>query len=289
MPVAVVTDSTACLPPQRAATAGVSVVPLHVTIGPTNRSEGVDVTAAEVADLLRRGKEQVGTSRPSPGELVAAYRAAAARSGAAAVVALHLSEKVSGTVEGARLAAEELRGELEVEVVDTRVVGMALGYAVLSAAAVAGTGGSVPEVAEVARRRAAGSVSYFYVDTLEHLRRGGRIGPAAALLGSALAIKPLLTLRDGEVQPSERVRTRARALARLEERCREAVASARGPVDVAVHHLDWAEQAREVRARLGAVLPEGSGLDLVELSAVLGVHTGPGTLAVVVSPRDPQG
>lgn len=285
MTVAVLTDSTACLPAASALAAGVHVLPLHVLVGRRSLAEGVEINAAEVARLLRRGKEPVSTSRPAPGELVQAYRALLAETGCSAIVSIHLSAKVSGTVEAAQLAATEVRREVRVEVVDTRVLGMAMGYAALSAAAVAAAGGSVEEVGDVARTRAAMSSTFFYVDTLEHLRRGGRVGAAAAMVGSALAIKPLLTLENGEVSLLERVRTRGKALARLEARCVETIAAAPGPLDVAVHHLDALDQATNLQERLAAAIPAGSSVELFELGAVTGVHTGPGTLAVSVCPR----
>lgn len=285
MSVAVLTDSTACLPPAMARQAGVEVVPLHILVGRQTRAEGVDIDAAEVAALLRKGKQQVSTSRPAPGELVQAYRQIAERTGCAAIVSMHLSSKLSGTVEAAQLAAAAVRSQIRVEVLDTRTAGMAMGYAAVSAGQAAAAGASVEEVLEVARRRVEAASVYFYVGTLEHLRRGGRVTTVSAFFGSALAIKPLLTVRDGEVQLSEKVRTRTKALARLEQRCVEAIERCDGPFDVAVHHLDWVEQARGLRDRLGEHLPEGVGLDLVSLGAVVGVHTGPATLAVVISPR----
>jgi DegV family protein with EDD domain len=128
----------------------------------------------------------------------------------------------------------------------------------------------------------------FYVDTLEYLRRGGRIGTAGALVGSALSIKPILGLRDGHIVPLERVRTSTRAIARIEDLAAEAAAAlppgATG-VDVAIHHLDSPERAERLAERLRARLGEGVGLRVVELGAVVGAHVGPGTLAVAVVPR----
>lgn len=287
MAVAVLTDSTACLPPEMAAGAGVRVIPLHVTVGRDSYSEGVDIDTAEVADLLRSAKEKVGTSRPAPGEFVETYRDIAERTGCESIVSVHLSSAISGTVEAAQLAAAAVREQVTVEVVDSRVLGMAMGYAAWSAADAAASGAGLTEVVEVARRRCADATTYFYVDTLEHLRRGGRVGTAQAIIGSALAIKPLLTLSEGEVQLEERVRTRGKALARLEEKCLEvvrAVPEGRG-LDVAVHHFGWLEQATGLQERLRGELPQDCRVDLVEMGAVAGVHTGPGTLAVTVAPR----
>jgi DegV family protein with EDD domain len=166
-------------------------------------------------------------------------------------------------------------------------MGMAMGYAALSAVEAAARGEDARSVAAQALSRAEAASVFFYVDTLEHLRRGGRIGHASALLGSALSIKPLLALRDGHIQPVEKVRTAARALSRLEELAVAAVedAGGRDRVDVAVHHIDNPARARDLAERLRAGMPSGHEPMLVELGAVVGAHVGPGTIAVVVSPR----
>ena len=284
MPVHVVTDTTACLTADAARQAGVTVVPLHVSVGGRGSVPAREITPSEIADLLLQGRERLSTSRPSPGEFVEIYREAA-RAGADAVVSVHLSGKVSGTVEAAELARDELAGELQVEVVDSGVLGMALGYAVRAASAVTAAGGSAREAAAAARRRAAESRTWFCVDTLEHLRRGGRIGLARALLGSALAIKPILTVRDGEVHPLERVRTRAKAHARLVDLAVEAVEGARAEgrgLEVAVQQLG----AQDAADRIAAELLERTGLvaELTELDPVISVHVGPGTVGVTVAP-----
>ena len=287
MRVAVVTDTTACLGADRAEAAGVTVVPLHVHVGGGRSVPAREITPEEVVEILAAGKERAATSRPSPGELVETYRRVVAETGCEAIVSVHLSAGVSGTVEAAELARDELAGQVPVEVVDSRVIGLAMGYAVLAGARVAAGGADPGEVAEAVRARAAASRTWFYVDTLEHLRRGGRIGRAAALVGAALAIKPLLTLRDGEVHPAAKVRTRAKALARLVDLAVEAVETARSegrPVELAVHQLaaegGAADLAEELRGRTG-LTPEIAVLD-----PVVGVHTGPGTLGVVVAPGD---
>jgi len=154
---------------------------------------------------------------------------------------------------------------------------------VLAAARAAASGATVDEVAEAARARAESSTAVFYVDTLEHLRRGGRIGAASALLGSALAVKPLLHLVDGQIQPLEKVRTSARAISRLEELAVERARDA--PVDVAVHHLANGDRADALAERLRGRLPGIDEMVVSEVGAVVGAHVGPGMLAVVVSPH----
>ena len=284
MSVAIVTDSTAYLPDSVVDAHSIQVVPLHVIVGGTEFSEGVDITTAEVAAALRSFKP-VSTSRPSPQSFLDAYEKAAA-GGAEGIVSVHISADMSSTVESAHLAAQQ--SPVPVTVVDSRSLGMAMGYAVVSAAELADQGGSLEDVAAQARSRAEASTVVFYVDTLEHLRRGGRIGSASAFLGSALAIKPILGLVDGHIRPLEKVRTSSRALARLEELAVSAVEKAGAGVDIAVHHLDSQSRADDLAARLTARL-EGLAQDgdvrVVELGAVVGAHVGPGTIAVAVSPR----
>lgn len=211
--LALVTDSTAYLPQDAVDRHRIEVVPLSVIVGDEVLTEGVEISPKDVAEALR-AKRRVTTSRPNPETFAAAYRAAAA-AGAEGIVSIHLSAELSGTCEAARLAAAE--AGLPVRVVDSRMVGMALGYAVLAAVEARDAGQQLDEVAAAAERRAAAASGFFYVDTLEHLRRGGRIGTARALLGSALAVKPLLHLDAGRIEPLEKVRTASRAIARLEE------------------------------------------------------------------------
>ncbi len=289
--VAVVTDSTASLSPGQADRYGITIIPLQVVIDecsqpeshPQHRQNG-GATPALVAQALRAGK-RVTTSRPSPEAFAATYRRLA-DDGFHAIVSAHLSEKMSGTCAAARLGAQD--APVPVTVVDTRTIAMATGFAVLAAAEVAEAGADLDSVAAAVRRSAAVSETYFYVHSLEFLRRGGRIGAAAAMLGSALAVKPLLRMVDGEITPHERVRTEARALARLEELAVAALARAAGGsdrVDVAVHHLDDAPGAAGLVARLRGRVSTIGEIGIYEMSAVLGVHVGPGTLGVVLSPQ----
>ena len=245
--MALVTDSTSSLGPTQAARAGVAVVPLQVVIDGRSRPE-TEVAAAEVAAALRAGRS-VTTSRSTPEVL--ARPTPTGRRGAEAVVSVHLSAKISGTCAAAEQAAKAV--PVPVTVLDCGTLAMAAGFAVLAAAAAAESGRPAVEVVRLARDRAAASTTYFYVDTLEFLRRGGRIGPATAVVGTALSVKPLLTVADGEIRPLERVRTESRALARLEELGLAALAQAAGEsehVDVAVHHLDNPEGAGRLVRRL---------------------------------------
>jgi DegV family protein with EDD domain len=277
--VAIVTDSTAYLPTDVVREHGIRVVPLQVVIGGTSYDEGSGVSSTTVADALRAWTP-VSTSRPGPFAFLSAYEVAA-EEGYTAAVSLHLSSDMSGTYESAVMGARD--APIPVQVVDSRSLGMGLGFAVVTAAELAARGASPDEVTAAAQKRAASSSTVFYVDTLEYLRRGGRIGAAAAFLGSALAIKPLLHLVDGHIEPLEKVRTSARAIARLEELAVERAGE--GPVDVAVHHLANADRAGALAERLRNRLPDLGHLHVSEVGAVVGAHVGPGMLAVVVSPR----
>lgn len=276
--VAVVTDSTAYLPPGTAEQHGIGVVPLHVVLGHQTGTEGDEVSPSDVALALTERRLQVSTSRPTPGELAAAYRA----SGSSCIVSIHLSSSLSGTVESAQLAAAEVAGEgLEVHVVDSRTIAMGLGFAVLAAAREAERGGDLDTVTAAAE--VSDTDMLFYVDTLEHLRRGGRIGSAAALFGTALAVKPLLHVTGGQIAPLEKVRTASKALARLEDLAVERAGA--GPVDLAVHHLAAADRATELATRLKDRLPRLGALHVSEVGAVVGAHVGPGLLGVVIARR----
>ncbi len=284
MSVALVTDSTASLTGETVEQRGITVVPLQVVIGSSAYDEsGEDaVTPQQLADALREWVP-VSTSRPNPETFLETYRRLADQ-GAEAIVSVHISAELSGTFESAQLAARS--APVPVIVVDSRQVGMSTGYAVLAAADAIDAGTDAAAAGEAARTRASATTSLFYVDTLEYLRRGGRMGAAAALLGSALAVKPILRLDDGRVGPFEKVRTSARALSRLEELAVEAAGEA--PVDVAVAHLASPDRAADLAQRLAARL--GKGLEerevsLGEIGAVLGAHVGPGMVAVSVAPR----
>jgi DegV family protein with EDD domain len=281
-PVAIVTDSTAYLPVSVIRRHRLTVVPLHVILRGRSLAEGVDADSADVAAALIQG-ERVTTSRPPPQVFAETYRRLRDE-GAGAIVSIHLSGDLSGTVEAARIAADTVAGHVDVRVIDSRSLGMGLGFTAITAARTAVAGASVDDIVDVATRRAASTSVWFYVDTLDFLRQGGRISAAAATVGSALAIKPLLAVRDGRLEPVDRVRTRSRALARLEEIV--LTHSGRGPVRVAIHHLADADAAEVLAERLSGGLTVHGTVSVSEVGAVVGAHVGPGMLGVVVAPED---
>ncbi len=280
MSVAVVTDSTAYLPGELAADLPVVVVPLYVVLTGRSGREGLDVGPAEVARTLAGRGQQVTTSRPTPGDFVAAYRRCL-DAGADRVVSIHLSRELSGTWDAARSAANQV-GEHVVTVVDSRTAAMGTGFAVLAAARAAAAGAGAEDVAAVAQGTADGSSTLFVVDTLEHLRRGGRIGPAAAVLGTALAVRPVLHVLDGRIVVLEKVRTTTRAVARMVQRVVDLAGDR--PVSLAVHHLAAAARAEALADQLRDRVPALRELYVSELGAAIGAHVGPGALGVVVDP-----
>jgi len=243
VPVAVVTDSTAYLPEGFAKRHDITVVPLNVLVDGECARDGVDFGAAELIAALTAHRK-VTTSMPSPADLAATYRRVL-DGGADAVVSIHLSRELSGTWAAAVTAADEVcaeRGAGRVRVVDSRTV--------------------------------------FVVSTLEYLRRGGRISSASALLGTALAMKPLLHIEDGRIRPLEKVRTMSKALSRLVELA--AAQAGDEPVELAVQHLGSPDRAVLLADRLSEAIPKASGCVVSELGAVIGAHTGPGALGIVV-------
>ena len=277
--VLVVTDSTSYLPRGWALSESILIVPVQVIVGGRPHDETHDDQAQAVIRALEQW-HPVTTSRPSPDRFLNAF-AAAAKAGASHVVAVTLSADLSATYESALLAAKE--SPLPVEVVDSRTIAMGLGFAAVAGARLAAAGASALEVAEAVRRRAESAQVTFYVDTLEYLRRGGRVSAARAAVGHALQVKPLLHIDDGRVAMLEKVRTASRALARLTEIATEFAGSR--PVDIAVQHLSAGARAADLAANLRARLPVASVVEC-PVGGVVGAHVGPGMVAVVVSVRD---
>jgi DegV family protein with EDD domain len=276
--VHVVTDSTAGLSTHEVLRFPLTVVPVQVVIGGTSYDDGA-TSADAVAEALKTFTP-VSTSRPAPQTFAEAYAACAA-AGAESVVSIHLSGDMSGTVEAAMIGAKE--SPIPVRVIDSRSIAMGLGFPVLAAAACAAAGENQRAVEAAARVRMSSISAYFYVDTLEYLRRGGRIGAAQALLGTALAVKPLLTISSGRIVPLEKVRTSSRAIARLADIAVQRAGT--GPVQVAVHHLANLEKAHTLADGLSERLPQADEIVLREVGAVIGAHVGPGLLAVVIAPQ----
>ena len=281
MTVAVVTDSSSCLPASLAAERGISLVPLHVLVNGVDHREGVD----EIPEHFTSGNH-VTTAGASPGELTDVYAAALERSGGDGVVALHISRGLSSTWEAARQAADEVGPGIRV--VDSGSAGMGLGFAVLAAARAAAGGADLDTVYRGAVAASTTSRCFIVVDRLDHLRRGGRIGTAAALLGTALAMKPVLHISGGALVLREKTRTSSKALNKLVDAAVAAAAEVGDDsgVALAVHHMSCAQRADDVAAMLVSRIPGVTSIDVYPFGAVLGAHVGPGSVGVVVAPAN---
>ena len=280
--VAVVTDSTTDLPRDLVAALGLRIVPLSVTFGDATFVSGLEIDTEEFYRRLATSESRPTTSQPSPTWFQEAY-AACVDDGAEAIVSLHCSAALSGTVTVAREAARAV--PVPVEVVDSRLVGGVLGLAALAAHRCAERGGSVSEVLAAVDRVRQRAVNVLAVDSLDHLRRGGRLSGAQAAIGTALRVKPLLHLTpDGRVEIRERTRTWKRALDRIVEIV--AAAAGGGVVDAIVVHAVADERAAELFARLDEQVELGERLTTL-IGPVVGAHVGPGSVGVAAIPVEP--
>jgi DegV family protein with EDD domain len=278
--VAVVTDSTADLPADLVERLGIRMVPMSVAFGDDVLISGVTLTHERFYERLVSGTRLPTTSQPAPAWFEEAY-ADAGDDGFDAVVSLHCSSALSGTVALARDRAG--RAPLPVTVVDSRLAGGALGLAVLAAQRVAEDGGSVAKVVAAAERVRERALSLLVVDSLEHLRRGGRLTGGQAMVGNALRVKPILHLTDeGRVEVRERTRTWGRALDRAAELV--TVAAGGRPVDVIVTHALAPERAEQLWERLDQQVEVHERLTAI-IGPIVGTHVGPGTIGVAAVPR----
>lgn len=275
---AIVTDSTCNLPPELAAERGIHVAPLYVLWGDESLRDGVDIQEVEFYQRLRASSDIPKTSQVTPQDFVTRFEQVRADEGADAVVCPVLSSELSGTYASAVLA----RGMVDfpVYVVDTRQVSWALGHAALAGADARDQGASPEEIAAAVENGAARQRLIFTIDSLEHLRRGGRIGSGKLLFGAALNIKPVLTVRDGVIEPLENVRTRKRALEHILTAA-EKLLEGRKVGRLSVLHADAETEAREVLdAAVAKFTPTES--HIAYATTVLGVHAGPGAVGLVV-------
>ena len=273
MAVRVVTDSTADMPPSLAQELGVSIVPLSVIFDSEVYKEGVDITHDLFYDKLVRAKDLPTTSAPSVGDFLEVYEPLLKETDE--IVSIHISSKLSATYNNACQAAQHLadRGA-RVEVVDSQSVSFGLTFMAAAAARAATAGAGIEEVLETVQRVIPRVHIIVLLDTLEYVRRGGRIGRARAFLGTVLRVKPILSLRDGEVHPEERVRTKAHALDRIFQ-----IVTSYRVKEAAIGYSTNAQEAEEMKRRLESALP-GAQLTVTRIGPVLGVHTGPGVLGV---------
>ena len=273
--IKIVTDSTSSLPPTLAEEHGIHVMPVYVIFGEQSFQDGVDLTAEQFYHLLRESKKLPTTAQPSVMDFVQVYTRLARQ--AEAIVSIHLSHEMSATLDSALAAARELP-QMPIHVIDSRSVSMGLGFMALAAARAAAEGKSVAEVVRTAEDLIPRMKVIFTVDTLEYLHRGGRIGGAAALLGSALSIKPVLYVKDGRVEALEKARTRKRAKGRVLSIMEEWIGSA-SVVHASVLHAAAPEEAQALADQVASRF-HCAELHTAEAGPIIGTHAGPGTLGV---------
>lgn len=282
MRVAVVTDSAAGFAPDWSAPGGVAegvqVVAMPVLVGDDILTGEHDDVTAPLMVALAAGSD-VRTSRPSPGQFERVYERLA-QEGCDGVVSVHLSGLLSGTVESARLAAS--RATIPVEVIDTRTAGMAQGRAALAALAAARAGVDLQAAAAAAAMAARASALYFYVPSVEQLRRGGRVTAAAGWLGTFLSVRVILHVQGGRLVPLERMRSAAKGMQRLQELVEADVAGRNSGVQLTVHHFGNEDEAAGLAERLQGVAGPGR-VTTAPCPSVLAAHAGLGVVAVTVS------
>lgn len=276
--VAIVTDSTCCLPPELVEKYSVSVVPISILHEGRSYRDGVDILPSEVYQIMRRKDNLPTTSTPSTGDFLSIYCQLSQK--AEGILCVTLTGLQSKTFEAALLAkerAKEIIPDTPIEVIDSRAVAGALGFVVLEAARTAGDGAGLGDVADTARTMIPRVTHLAMVDTLYYLARTGRIGRAAAWAGSVLDMKPLVehSTAVGETTPLARPRTRAKAVRRLLEVMAERIGGS--TVHVIAHHADELEAGEQLKAEIGERF-NCAELYLTEFTPAMGVHAGPGML-----------
>ncbi|MFO3797417.1 MAG: DegV family protein [Anaerolineales bacterium] len=275
--VAVVTDSTAYLPPDLVQKYGIAVTPQILIWGDETFRDGVDIQPEEFYQRLKTAKVMPTTSQVPVVTMQNTFQNLI-ESGHE-VLGIFISSKLSGTIQSALQAKESMGAAGEkVVIVDSLTTAMAMGFIALAAARAAQDGASLGECQQVAEKAREHVGVYFVVDTLEFLHRGGRIGGAQRFLGTALNMKPVLSLRDGRVEAVERIRTKGKAIERVLELVAEEVRG-RSPVRLATLHANAAEEAKQLLER-ASVMFQATESIFSEVSPVIGTHTGPGTVGL---------
>ena len=276
MRVRIVTDSTSDIEQDLAGRLGITVVPQNVHFGTQSFEDNVTITPEQFYSMLATEQELPKTSQASAGRFKSVYDELGRD--AVGIVSIHISSRLSGTCNSARQGAAKTSANCPLEVIDSGQGSMGLGLVVIAAATAANGGASHAEVVAAARDAAARSQCITAFETLEYLRRGGRIGKAQALVGSILNVKPMTIMRDGEAHPLGRARTFDKALAQLKETVHEFA-----PLDaLAVMYSTTPGTASEIARDLEDLLPEGEWPYISRFGPALGVYTGPGAIGIAL-------
>jgi DegV family protein with EDD domain len=269
----VVTDSPADIPPDLAEGLGITVIPLYVRFGSEVYRDGVDLTPDEFYKKLVTNRRLPVTSTPAPGEIAEVYDRLAEETDG--ILSVHVSSRMSATYEVAHQGREQMKKKCRVELIDSLSGAMGEGLVAIAAAKEALSGADLDHVAGRAREAVAKSHVYMCFDTLEFLRRGGRIGRAQAMLGSVLRVNPIIGVKDGEVQPYGRERSRAKAIDRLFE----FVNGLPGIAELAVEHASTPDEAEALAQRFDHIFPR-ERIYISRVAPAVGVHVGPHVISV---------
>ena len=276
MAIKVVTDSTSDLPADVAESLGIEVVPLNIHFGPDVYKDRVNLMPDTFYDKLINGDVLPTTSQPSVGEFIEVYERLG--SDADGIVSVHISEKLSGTMNSARLASQQANADCPIEVVDTFQVSMGVGICAMEVAEVANSGGDMNQVILAARNAVTRSQCFFMLETLEFLQKGGRIGKAQALIGNLLKIRPMLMLQEGEVHPLGRERTRRKGIAKLVDTVEELA-----PISgLAVMYSTGPDEAQTLAQNVSKFMIEGREPMMLQIGPVIGTYAGPDTLGIAL-------
>ena len=274
--IQIVTDSSAYLPADLVQQHHIHVIPLKVHFGEQTYRDEIDLSHEEFYRMLAEAETLPTTSQPSAGEFFDLY-SKLSKDGHE-IISIHISSKLSGTISSAQ-SAKEMLPEAKISIIDSASTAMGLGLMALTAARAAEEGKTAAEIVAAVEKMIKAMNVVFVVDTLEYLQKGGRIGGAAALVGTLLKVKPILCLKDGRIEPLDKVRSKRKALARLLEVTEECVEPGT-PVRVAVLHAQVPDEARELEKKVRARF-DCAEYYFAELGPVLGTHTGPGVVGLV--------
>ena len=277
--VAIVTDSVACIPKERVEEYGIEVVPIQVVFGDKVYRDGVDITPREFYAMLRKAEKLPTTASAIPGAVLEAYQKASQRSDS--ILCVTISSKLSGMFEAAQLAKEMAKEELPdvtIELLDSEIAAAAQGLIVLEAAKAAASGKSLSEVVETAKNVRQRVHLLIMLDTLYYLAKGGHVPKVAALAGSIIKIKPLLTFKEGEAEPIANPRTNSKAIERILQLMEQWMVKGE-PLHVAVTHADVEDEAIKLRDRIASQY-DCADLFITEFTPVMGAHTGPGVIGI---------
>ncbi len=278
MAIKIVIDSTADMPSALVQAYGITVVPLNVHFGTEVFRDSIEISADEFYKRLASSPKLPTTSQPTVGDFLEVYQELSNTTDE--IVSIHVSDKLSGTLNSANQAKGQYTGNARIEVVDSEHVSMGLGMVAIAASKAAQGGATIEDVVKEAKQTISKVQFVGLVDTLEYLEKGGRIGKAQALVGSILRLKPLLTVKNGEVHPLEKIRTRSKGIDRLCDIVKEHV-----PLEsLAVVYTTTPDDAAQLADRLRPLVPSGD-IPISQVGPVVGTHAGPGVLGISLTQK----